>query len=190
MIHNLFPTLITENSLVKKFDKKQLLNEIKNTHNQQHSLLTKGTSSYSPSTPFLNKVPTLKSQIEIYIKEYSNIYGLLPLKIHDSWFNIQKKDGKTLRHNHQRSVISGVYYALLEKDTCDIIFHSPLNIYKMHENMESKDHYIDNSLYNKNNYKFPIKQDYLYIFPSWLEHETEVNKGKDRITISFNTEYL
>jgi hypothetical protein len=34
----------------------------------------------------------------------------------------------------------------------------------------------------------PIKENHLYLFPSWLEHGSRVNNtDEDRITMSFNT---
>ena len=50
--------------------------------------------------------------------------------------------------------------------------------------MDEKESKITNNLF-----KVPIKQNFLYLFPSTLMHETEKNKSNKRIVVSFNTKY-
>ena len=49
-------------------------------------------------------------------------------------------------------------------------------------------HFIKDSPYGDYFYDVPIKENHLYLFPSWLENVSRVNKTDgDRITVSFNT---
>ena len=49
-------------------------------------------------------------------------------------------------------------------------------------------HFIKESIYGDYFYDVPIKENHLYLFPSWLEHGSRVNNtDEDRITVSFNT---
>ena len=49
-------------------------------------------------------------------------------------------------------------------------------------------HNVQPTRYGVYEMDIPIKQDHLYLFPSWLEHGSRVNNTDgERITVSFNT---
>jgi len=80
--------------------------------------------------------------------------------------------------------MSGAFYPLLEKNTCNLVFRSPLytalNFIPIKSTIAN--HFQDD-------FVMPIKENHLYIFPSWLQHYTEENKGNKRIVVSFNTKF-
>ena len=78
--------------------------------------------------------------------------------------------------------ISGAFYIKLPEGDCGQFFVvSPLQPYMMCI------HNVQDSLWCVF-YDIPIKQDHLYLFPSWLEHGSRVNNTDgERITVSFNT---
>ena len=90
--------------------------------------------------------------------------------------------GKVELHHHGITPISGAYYPLLEENSSKLIFKSPIYSSLTYSNVPNNPNY-------QNTFTMPIKQDHLYLFPGFLEHQTEVNKGKKRIVLSFNTQY-
>ena len=103
--------------------------------------------------------------------------------ISGAWFNILPKGGYTEKHRHESSVISGAFYCQLpEGDFGQFFVVSPLKPYMMCI------HNVQPTRYGVYEMDIPIKQDHLYLFPSWLEHGSRVNNTDgERITVSFNT---
>ena len=104
--------------------------------------------------------------------------------IKDNWVNILNNQGMVDIHHHWSSIISAAFYPLLEENTCNLCFRSPIYtaINFRPKNTSTYGHF-------QNDHIMPIKQNYLYLFPGWLQHYTEENKGGKRIVISFNTEF-
>ena len=187
MIHNIFPIPIGEYDFNNHPKMATLLREIKTSSSTllPHGLISQGVSSHDSNTFILNSnsLSNLKNDIQKCINNYcSNIKSQSP-SLTQSWFNIMGKGGKTSLHSHEGSVLSGALYPLLEKNSCNLIFHFPLKIlYNNFIPLDYKGGYTTT-------FNVPIKENYLYLFPSWLEHETKINKSKNRIVVSFNTKY-
>ena len=106
----------------------------------------------------------LSKKIENKIKEVIVDKNLMP---HSMWFNVNKKGGKIILHNHytvgEDNKISGVYYLNKPKYSGNIVFHT-----------------TEKTLVK-------VKTNDLVFFDSKLYHETEENKSnKDRIVCGFN----
>lgn len=184
-VYKLFPTTVIEFDLRGYPNKQNLLNYIQNFNSKDHSLISNGKSSHGYDDILFNKnFQDLNNKISECIQTYTNYLELEPNSILESWFNILENGGSTESHHHFSSVISGAYYPLLKDNTCDLIFNSPL--YSSIAYCNNTNHNNPNFYYN---FQMPIKQDYLYLFPGWLEHKTEVNRGERRIVISFNTKF-
>ena len=101
-----------------------------------------------------------------------------------SWVNINPRGTYNSRHNHMESVtfLSGVYYITVPKGDCGrLIFHDPRG-YAINSVPESF-YYRDASIVAS----VPPKENVVYYFPTWLEHEVGVNNtNEDRISVSFN----
>ncbi len=170
-INYIFPIAIGEYD-VSFFNKKILFNIIKNSPLGKHKLLKKGVNSYD-RLPLLHlpELKELKDYFQECINSYSNRFNLGNLKLDGNWFNLMETNGQTLTHDHSgsNSILSGAYYPLLHKDSCNLTFISP---------------------YRNEEFTLNLKENYLYIFPSWLKHKTDVNKGPLRITLSFNAPLL
>ena len=117
------------------------------------------------------------------LNDYNTKIGNYPAIISGSWYNILPKGGYTAPHRHESSVISGAFYLELpEGDFGQFFVCSPLKPYMMCI------HNIQPTRYGVYEMDIPIKEDHLYLFPSWLEHGSRVNNtDEDRITVSFNT---
>ena len=89
-------------------------------------------------------------------------------------------------HNHPGADISGVYYVKTPDDCGDIVFEHPaINVLGYYFTELSKEF----NEYNSSAWAKPAVENHLYLFPSWLKHRVEpnLNKTKERISISFNT---
>ena len=99
-----------------------------------------------------------------------------------SWVNVNKKGNSNRRHSHFTSdtLISGVYYVKVPKDSGRIRFYDPRGelIHKA----------LDWRYYNGYEYHYiEPKEGQMIFFPCWLEHDVEPNKTDDeRISIAFN----
>tara|TARA_R110000803_G_C11861843_1_gene307269 strand:+ start:88 stop:678 length:591 start_codon:yes stop_codon:yes gene_type:complete len=187
-----FPILIKEYNLTGYPQKQQLINKVRSSPSSSHpSIQGKGSSNHNTnlnqtSGNFIlqNSFNSLLNAFNNSIKDYSQEVGIKQGKISNTWFNIQESNSKLHEHHHPGAAISGAYYPLLEYNTCNLVFHSPLSIYRSNWHQKTNDY----SPYSGEDFTISIKPDHLYIFPGWLNHSTERNKAKQRIVISFNVD--
>ena len=183
--YNLFPTPVMEFDYSDHPDIQKLLNFINQSDIPPHGLIEQGFSSRpNINILLLPEFINLKNDIQKSIDYYSKEINIIHSYIYQSWFNILNNKGKVSPHHHGASILSGAFYPLLEENSCNLIFKTPLysSLNFRPINYESTD---DNHFLTK--YEMPIKQNHLYVFPGWLEHYTEENKSKKRIVVSFNT---
>ena len=186
-IHTLFPTSVMEFDLQHYFSD----NEIKILHDLQqkampHYLIPNGFTTYSSIQNLLNlkKYTFLKHILDKCVEEYCKTVALQPLLITRCWSSFLSKGCKTNLHKHEGSVVSGALYIQSSDLSSPLILHSPLKPYRHF------DLFYNENINNSYTTNLPAKTFILYIFPSWLEHETELETTKDtRQVISFNTSY-
>lgn len=181
---NLFPTTI---KFYKNFIDKKEINEIisyiKKHKHKSHPCLKNGYSShYEFKNLIKNNFSNLENKLDKIINEYSDILGIDLQIINNLWSNIQKKDSILEKHNHTTSPISGVLYLKVDKESSKIYFHNP-NPYIYIMNVKNR---------NNSNFEYVYFQPEigdLILFPGWLFHgsNSEKNKSKERIILSFNT---
>jgi uncharacterized protein (TIGR02466 family) len=108
--------------------------------------------------------------------------GLPELEIYNIWLNINPPGSYNELHNHQDSVLSGVYYVESNPQQGNIQFERSDNAdYHLPANVE-KDTYFTSTRAT-----YAAKTGALYIFPSWLKHSVQGNNSNaDRISVSFN----
>jgi uncharacterized protein (TIGR02466 family) len=106
------------------------------------------------------------------------------LKISNIWFNINKYKDYNMEHDHPNSILSGVFYSKIPKDSGKLVFKSSENIGVYLSNISILEYNSENST----KIIFNTDINYLHIFPSWLKHYVEPNmSNEDRISLSFNT---
>jgi uncharacterized protein (TIGR02466 family) len=103
----------------------------------------------------------------------------------NGWINWQKNQGFNTPHVHPQSWFSGVYYLTFSTGAGRIFFVDPrpqvrVEPIPLTQSKSSEIEKIREKLY------LNISQDSLIIFPSWLEHGTEVNESDERVSIAFN----
>ena len=122
------------------------------------------------------------NQVTGYVNGYcSRITGITDLVLGNFWININGKYTYNRRHDHQNSVLSGVYYVDCEGENIGNF------VVERNDTME----------FFAGKYKgsptmqvaLPIKPltNFLFILPSWTHHSVEMNmENRDRISIAFN----
>jgi uncharacterized protein (TIGR02466 family) len=101
--------------------------------------------------------------------------------ITQSWINKSKKGESHHEHVHPNSMISGVWYPVINEQLPPIQFRS----------RSQRDIQLSNDKYNNFNsatFLLPMKMGELIIFPSNLTHSVPANQSEtERISLSFNT---
>ena len=105
------------------------------------------------------------------------------LKLSNLWININGYKDFNLRHTHENSIISGVFYVKVPDKSSKITFYNPAFKLMMREwNVNLKHNHYTSSVWS-----IPPQKGKLLLFPSWLEHEVSPNLSQEsRISISFN----
>ena len=176
----LFPTLVRSvDNFLNKDKCKNIFNTLLKKDSSTHDLLT-GESKSSHLLGNIFDVIDLKNLIYSETNKFADSFGLIiDNRILDSWFNIQNKNSSLIPHTHPNSIISGVIYINVDKNSSPIHFYNP-------------NPFI--SFMHKNNLK-ESSFDWFYIepkigmmilFPSWLKHGFEDNQTEERTVISFN----
>ena len=185
--HGIFPTPVyiakRDSNLSFKEEK-----EIRKIIEEEGMYRNIGNSTSNNSDIFDGKLKKLKQfceqQLKLYVKEVLNPKKELDFYITQSWLNVTKPGEYHHNHSHSNSLISGVFYISTEEDD-RLTFTDPNVKVKELIKFELKEYNIWNSV----NWFFPSMTNELMLFPSWLEHQVEVNEKAttDRISLSFNT---
>ena len=147
-----------------------------------------GNSTSNNAYIFYGKLGKIKQfceqQIKIYVNETINPKEELDFYITQSWLNITKPGEYHHEHSHANSIISGVFYISTEED--DKFAVADPN-FKIKDILKFEPKMFN--MWNSNNWIFPVNNNELILFPSWLVHKVDPNEKatKDRISISFNT---
>jgi len=125
-----------------------------------------------------------EQQIKIYVEQIIDPEEALNIYITQSWLNITKPGEWHHNHSHANSIISGVFYISVEKDD-KIFFEDPNIEVKGVIKIKPK----ESNVWNSFSWYFPVNNNELILFPSWLNHNVKPNKKatRDRISLSFNT---
>jgi len=147
-----------------------------------------GNSYTNNSYIFNDKLKNIKQfceqQIKVYVKEVLNPKEELDFYITQSWLNITKPGEFHHEHSHQNSIISGVFYISTEED--DKITFCEANA-KLKEFISFEKEEFN--IWNSTSLFFPVNNNELVLFPSWLNHKVDRNEKAttNRISLSFNT---
>ena len=177
--YNLFPTLVVAFDLTDMIDNKKLIE----SYNGKEHLLVEGpgSSNYNGGGWNIDDHEGLRDILQDCVDMYIDKLNLSDAFISNSWMNKMDTGGKIKPHRHEGSVVSGAYYPKAGPNSAHLVFHSPISIYRMNDIFKGETK--ANSYFNY----FPAQENILYIFPSWLQHETEVNNTDERYVLSFNT---
>jgi uncharacterized protein (TIGR02466 family) len=135
--------------------------------------------------PMPQDLRNLFSNLEVFVNE--NCFkemGVPNLKFGNFWVNVNTPNSYNLAHDHQNSILSGVYYVSVPHDNMgDLVLHrGDTAEYFLKSDVER----IGTKANSFVAVKKPIESVF-YIFPSWVKHHVESNNSQgDRISIAFN----
>ena len=185
-INNLFPSpvyIVKRDSNLSSKEEKDIEDIIK-----EGMYKNTGNSTSNNNYIFNGKLKKIKQfceqQLKIYVEQAINPKEELDFYITQSWLNVTKPGEYHHHHSHQNSIISGVFYISTEEDD-KITFTDPNRKIKEKILFEQKEF----NLWNSTTWFFPVNNNELILFPSWLSHQVLSNEKAttDRISISFNT---
>jgi uncharacterized protein (TIGR02466 family) len=124
-----------------------------------------------------------EQHINIYVKEIINPKDELDFYIQQSWLTVNSPGENLPAHHHSNSILSGTFYvSTVENDR--------LHFYDVFQNLKSRISIEEkeSNIWNASTWFFPVEDNDLILFPSWLDHGVQRNPTatKDRISIAFN----
>jgi uncharacterized protein (TIGR02466 family) len=135
--------------------------------------------------PLAPSLETLFNDISIFSNDICSRHtGMKDLIVGNFWININGYHDYNIAHDHQKSILSGVYYVSVPDDNMgDIVFHRGDNA----EFFLTGDIQRELTMSNALSFAKPPKESTFYLFPSWIKHSVERNEShKERISIAFN----
>ena len=183
-IHNLWPIPVYEGEIPVKEKWKVLTKGLK--YERTHI----DNSDISIDRYVLNSIPDLKEDIknhcERYMRKFLKVSNNAQFYLLNSWSNIHAPGEKSQIHYHGNSLLSGVYYPILPKNSGCISFHkSGLYTNTFHQSILID--YDEKTEVNCGQYSMNLKEGTIIIFPSHLEHSVERNESNEnRYSIAFN----
>ena len=178
------PVYITKRNVdLNLIEKTEIEDVIKEGMNRNlYNTTTK--NNYIFDTVLYNLKKFCEEHIKIYVEQVINPENELDFYITQSWINVTRPGESHHQHWHPNSIISVVFYVQTSEED-RIFFHDPN--YRM-KHMILIDPKKTNP-FNLDVWVSGVNMYDLVLFPSWLEHEVQVNEKqtRDRISISFNT---
>lgn len=136
-------------------------------------------------TPLPQSLETLFNDLTEFVNDVGFRYtGINDLQLGNFWININNHHDYNLAHDHQNSILSGVYYVSVPKDNMgDLVLERGDNAEYFLIGNFKKEETMANALAVAK----PAKESTFYLFPSWVKHRVERNESNDeRISIAFN----
>ena len=164
-------------------EKKEIKGIVEEGGMHQNKFNSTSNSSHIFNTRLYNLKEFCENHIKIYVNEIINPENELDFYITQSWLNVTKPGEKHHKHDHQNSLISGVFYiATVEDDK--IMFYDSSAKLKERMRIPPKEY----NIWNSSSWFFSVEKNNLLLFPSWLDHSVDQNKNATtgRISLSFN----
>ena len=133
--------------------------------------------------PVPDELQNFFSQVTMWANSYcAQITNINDLVIGNWWVNINPKYTYNRTHDHQRSILSGVYYVDCEGENIGEL------VVERDDNMEFfTGRYQNSSPICMNTFRMLPYTGFLLMFPAWTYHSVEMNmEDRDRISIAFN----
>jgi len=169
------PNMVFDHTALELYCKEQISKS--NKQNQSDHL----NLSAEPLQELIKSITELSNNIAKEI-------GLKPTQsVVRAWANIDNNFAIGQPHSHTKSVFSCVYYVKGSKDSGELTFITPINCL---DYVIDRDYINDRTDFNTSEISIPPLPGSLIIFPSWLQHYVKHNKGSERISIAFETNYI
>jgi len=135
--------------------------------------------------PIPQALDNLFNDLTVFANDVCARYtGIKHLQLGNFWININGHHDYNLIHDHQNSILSGVYYVSVPKDNMgDLVLHRGDNMEFFMTSKVEREHTMANAL----SVTKQAKESTLYLFPSWIKHHVERNESnEERISVAFN----
>ena len=135
--------------------------------------------------PLPEALENLFSDLTVFVNDVAARYtGTSNLMLGNWWININGQHDYNVPHDHQNSVLSGVYYVEVpEENMGDLILHRGDNA----EFFLTSKIQRETTMSNISDVVCKSKESLFYLFPSWIKHSVGKNESsKERISIAFN----
>lgn len=135
--------------------------------------------------PIPKALENLFNDLNIFVNDVCARYtGINNLKVGNFWININGYHDYNVVHDHQKSILSGVYYVSVPTQNMgDLVLERGDNA----EYFLTGDINREFTMANATEAVKPAKESTFYLFPSWTRHRVERNESnKERISIAFN----
>jgi len=182
--HNLWPIPVYEAEIPVKQEWKDIV------VNLEYERTHINNSDISKDRYILNNMLDLKSDIEkhceLFVRKYLTIKDNAKFYLLNSWCNIHGPNEYSQIHYHGSSLLSGVYYPIVPKNSGAISFHKN-SIYNNIFHHSIRFEYNEDSNLNAGKYTLNVVDGTIILFPSHLEHSVERNNSNEkRYSIAFN----
>ena len=192
--YNLFPTLVIRApKFLSKEECNSIFEYIKNKPLDPYgAFVGEAKSDFSLDNDILSDLVKNISELKGLVKNLTNVieeykikHNLPSVRITNSWTNIQQQDSVLIDHTHSKCVIAGALYINVDENSTQLVLKNPNPYIKYTVFGSNPTEYA----YEWTTFKPEIGD--LILFPGWIEHGSnhQINQTKDRMVLSFNTEY-
>jgi len=127
--------------------------------------------------PFVQHIRDSLEQVLSFLR-----IGRVELGLTGLWANVAAPGGAVRMHSHPNNFLSGVYYVQVQPGGDTINFHDPRP-----QTGIVRPPATELTAYNTDQVVVPVEEGTLVIFPAWLVHSVDPNRGQGlRISMSFN----
>jgi len=125
--------------------------------------------------------------LKFYKEEIFSIANNINVFIKHSWLMKHIKGDKSQKHFHENSLISGIVYVKTPEKSGNIIFHKKNSVINDVSPLIQLN-FNEFNLFNSGAWNLDVEENMIVLFPSYLDHSTEVNESNDeRYCLSFDT---
>ena len=180
-LYPLFPSVVYKNKLERSLTAEEL-DFIYSSEVFEQSLGNEiSTNNWILEDPKLAQLRAdLMEHVNIYLNEIMMVDA--ELYVTNSWINVTGNQNQHALHNHNNSIVSGVFYVNVNDSQPNITFNRMVPPFFLH--MRAKKY----TMFNSMEWTVPVEDNGIIIFPSQCYHFVKPNLTKNqRISIAFNT---
>jgi uncharacterized protein (TIGR02466 family) len=184
---NLFSVPIFKTKIELSLKEKEFIKKLKYNLVEFKNGLISDNKNVLNNPILLNINKKIIGQVEEYTKNIIEIDPKISFYFTNSWAMKHREGDYAHAHAHSNSVISGVFYVEVPKNSGNLIFHK--NSYNSSNAMISSLAlpYKKYNQYNSEEWSIKTEDNLLVLFPSNLTHSVPVSfNKKDRYCIAFN----
>lgn len=132
---------------------------------------------------YINLKKEIMNNVRTYMFDILRIKKSYSLHMTTSWANKHNPGDFSQEHNHNNSIISGIYYTDVDENSGDLIFANPFANFGLTLELQLENY----GQFNASEARITPKNGDLILFPSSLKHKVDKNRSSnDRFSIAFN----